>query len=158
MNTHVSVPTTYKTNHPKSSKVKVIKSIKKAKSSVLGVLIDKEVLDNPSYNLSATNSYVKMVKRLMGYRRKYRISPEASEMLIYIYSLYMDNNAGVTVYSIAKVFSTGVSVTSELTSVRNKIQALEAKGLMLNIGSSKSGSFIYIPTVKAINDLSELFK
>lgn len=116
------------------------------------------MLDNPLLSHSPALKYVKMITSITEYRRFYNISVVGLEMLFYIYSLYVSGNTGVTIYGLSKVFNKYVKVSSEMNNTRKKIRVLQSKGLLVNVGKTVNNADLYIPSVKAIEDIENIFK
>lgn len=131
----------------------VLNTVKRAKGDVLKKI---EALDNPLKTSINTFGYLKLISIMSIYRRREKLSIEGCELLIYMYFLYLDTNSGVTAYGIASLYKDVHRNGSEVQSMRNKLNNLVIGGFASKVGISSSGGVLYIPSDKAINDISNI--
>lgn len=132
------------------------KSLREAKNVIKRRKKSKKELDNPSITSIDTKIYLDLMSKLMVFRRKNGLTVVGLELLIYCYNEFLQSNDGVTARVLCKAY--GMLLPSEIQNTRNKLDTLCKRGYLLKIGSTCNGASLYIPTVKAITDLSAIFK
>lgn len=128
------------------------KSLRKANS----VIREEKNADNHLNPSIDTVVYLKIINNMFLYRRRNKLTTEAMELLIYCYLVFLRHSEGVTSQRVCRDYNKDSD--SELQSARNKLNTLERKGYLLKIGKTFGGAFLYIPSVKAIDDLKNIFK
>lgn len=112
--------------------------------------------DNPLISINSTEWYIRMINKMMVWRRKNGISAEGSELLLYVYSVFKEKGSGVTSYMVCNTYYLSKDVKgSELQNCRKKLVTLEKRGMLSKLGKSAFGSYVYVPSVKAIEEISE---
>lgn len=134
----------------------VLTQVNKCLKAVKKGLRDKNSLDNPSYSTITTIDYLKFSNNMFLFRRRCGLSSEAIDLLIYCYLVFKDNGEGVNSMRVCKDYNNAAN--SELQSVRSKLNNLEAKGYLVKLGKTVFGSYLYIPSVKTIEDIENIFK
>ena len=109
-------------------------------------------------NLNITfEQYLDLKSKEILFRYHNGFTPELFEMLNIVVRLFRESNKAVNSYIIGKMLSPSDSGKSIVMGVRHKLDRLVNRGYAERIG--KSGKCIlYVPTVKAIKELSELIK
>jgi len=150
MNTHIHGGTINKTKGLKPKHSKVITSTKNALNDKI-----EEVLrmDKPLNSIGLTESYLILCRNSFVYRRKVGISSASMELLIYVYVEFKKSGKGVTSYTVSRDYN---FYRSELQNCRNKLNKLEDKGLLVKAGFSESGGVVYIPSLRAIEELQSI--
>lgn len=130
----------------------------KRKSAVELKKVNKEAKKrhNPSKDFNLTNQYLKVLSWLIGFRKRNGLTPECCELLIYVYTFYVDSSKGLTCYAIAKMLRGHSDVGSELRNTQRKLSSLVDKGLVCVVGSSDNGAYVYVPSVRTIEELREI--
>lgn len=117
--------------------------------------IRKKKRDNPHRkipDIKTTTFYVSVIRLLM---RRYNLSFQSLHELLIIVDMYRTGKT-ITPYKICKI-SEGESCRNFRTSLR-RIETLLKRDLIEVIGIGKNGGKIIVPSVKALEELSELCK
>lgn len=115
-------------------------------------------LDNPLISHSDAHRYIFICRNIAEYRRVLGLGIASMEMLVYIYGLYLHTNTGVTVYGLTNKFKDSSVHRSEMLNTRKKVKHLLSRGLLINVGKSGNNADLYIPSVRAIEDIENIFK
>ncbi len=86
------------------------------------------------------------------------VTSAALDVLLITYAYYTDKGLGITSWSIAMhCASAPHNVEAEMRGCRSKIATLNRKGLVMKLGRSARGADLYCPTLRAIEELNEIF-
>jgi len=114
--------------------------------------------DNPpSFQIPAVG-YLHICNKLFVWRRKHKVTSEALDVMLMTYAYYADKGLGVTSWSIAMHCASAVhNVEREMQGCRKKLGTLSRRGLVMKLGKSSRGADLYCPTLRAIEELNEIF-
>jgi len=135
------------TKHLKKATIKKVNEIK----------ADFKKVDKPLLNDSPLGIYLKVGKLLHIYRRKERITATGLELLLFVYSEYLSTGYSVNTYSMAKQLVNKPDCSIEARNIRDKLNVLVTRGLLVRGGRNSQKAFLYFPTVKCIEDLQSIF-
>lgn len=112
--------------------------------------------DNPYPKIDTFNDYLMIRENEIQYRRNNGITPELLEVLLLVVNYFKMFNSAVNAYVLAKRLG-GVGQV-QVMSCKQQLDRLVIKGYAELLGRSKKGSNVYIPSEKALRELSELIK
>lgn len=136
---------------PKSTVKAIVDRIIKARIGI-------ERMDNPLLLINPLDMYLVFNRKLHVYRRSVGISTASIELLLFVYREFLLNGNAVTSYFIARTITSKPDPSSEALNIRYKLDIMVGKGLLVMMGQNDKQAYLYIPSVKAIDDIENIFK
>lgn len=146
--------TTKRSYKHRPTKSEVLKS---SKTVFKGVKREIESMDKPLTDDRMLNKFIDVISNSIIYRRKKGISSQCMDVLLVLYSCYLKSGSGVTIYGLSGIMTSISHAGVEYRNLKYKFDILEDHGFIARSGKSLGKAYLYIPTSKAIEDISRLF-